>query len=142
MITGFSHIYHRTRDLDEAIAWYTKNLGFKFLRKFELRGAAAAYVELDGVLLELSTIRDPAEIPVGERRLGFRTRDIDAVFDQLKKNGVEIVEDPRDARTFWGKQGAIKDPSGYIITLREWDEPDSPTYPDWQPKHDDVKRLA
>lgn len=142
MITGFSHIYHRTRDLDESIEFYTKNLGFKFLRKFDLRGQVAAYVELDNVLLELSTIRDPAQLPVGERRLGFRTRDIDGVFEQLRRNGVEIVEEPRDARTFWGKQGAIKDPSGYIITLREWDEPDSPTYSDWQPKHEDVRRLA
>ena len=141
MITGFSHIYHRTRDLDESIEFFTKNLGFKLLRKFDMRGQQSAYVELDNVLLELSTIRDPAQIPEGERRLGFRTRDIDKVFETLRANGVEIMEEPRDARTFWGKQGAIKDPSGYVITLREWDEPDSPTYPDWQPRHDEVKRL-
>src|SRR5947208_10342595 len=112
MITGFSHIYHRTRDIDESIEFYTKNLGFKFLRKFDLRGSVAAYVELDNVLLELSTIRDPAQIPEGERRLGFRTRDIEAVFEQLRRNGVEIVEEPRDSRTFGGEQGANKDLSG------------------------------
>lgn len=144
MITGFSHIYHRTRDLDEAIEWYTRNLGFKLLRKFEMRGTPSAYVELDNVLLELSTIADPAGLPgpAGERRLGLRATDIDAVFAQLKANGVQVLEDPRDARTFWGRQGAIRDPSGYIITLREYDAPDNPKYPDWQPRHEDVKRLA
>ena len=143
-ITGFSHIYHRLRDLDEGIEWYTKNLGFKLLRKFEMRGTKSAYVELDNVLLELSTMADPSALPgpEGERRLGLSTTDIDAVFAQLKANGVEILNDPREARTFWGRQGAIKDPSGYIITLREWDDPDHPRYPDWQPRHDDVKRLA
>ena len=132
------------RDLDEGIDWYTKNLGFKLLRKFEMRGAVSAYVELGDVLLELSTIRDPSALPgpEGERRLGLRAKDIDAVFAELRRDGVEILEDPRDARTFWGKQGAIKDPSGYIITLREYDEPDNPRYPDWQPRHEDVKRLA
>lgn len=143
MITGFSHIYHRLRDLDEGIEWYTKNLGFKLLRKFRMNGRDSAYVELDNVLLELSAASDPSQLPGpgGERRLGFRVNDIDAVFAQLKANGVEVLEDPRDARTFWGRQGAIKDPSGYVITLREWDDPDHPRFPHWQPKHDGVERL-
>src|SRR6266511_1396099 len=108
MITGFSHIYHRVRDLDETIDFYTKNLGFRLLRKFVMNGRASAYVELDEVLLELGQA-DPETLPGpgGERRLGFRASGIDEVFAQLKANGVEIVEEPRDARTFWGKQGAI-----------------------------------
>ena len=73
---------------------------------------------------------------VGGRRV------LDWALAALRANGVEILEEPRDARTFWGKQGAIKDPSGYIITLREYDEPDNPRYPDWQPRHEDVKRLG
>lgn len=143
MITGFSHIYHRVRDLDEAIDFYTKNLGFTLLRKYVMGGRSSAYVELDNVLLELS-VADPSALPgeAGERRLGLRTQDIDAVFADLRKKGVTILEEPRDARTFWGRQGAIKDPSGYIITLREWEAPDHPRYPGWQPRHEGVERLA
>jgi catechol 2,3-dioxygenase-like lactoylglutathione lyase family enzyme len=143
MITGFSHIYHRVRNLDETIDFYTKNLGFRLLRKFVMNGRPSAYVELGEVLLELGEA-DPTTLPGpgGERRLGFRATDIELVFAGLKANGVEILEEPRDARTFWGKQGAIKDPSGYVITIREWEPPDNPRYPDWQPRHEGVQRLA
>ena len=144
MISSFSHIYHRVRDLDETIDFYTRNLGFKLLRKYEMNGRVSAYIELGGVLLELSEIPDPADLPGpdGERRLGLTVTDIDTVFAELKDKGVEIVQDPRDANTFWGRQGAIKDPSGYIVSLREWSAPDGPQYPDWQPRREGVHRLA
>lgn len=144
MITGFSHIYHRVRNLDETIDFYTRNLGFKLLRKYEMNGRVSAYIELGGVLLEISEVTDSSDLPGpdGERRLGLTVTDIDAVFAELKDKGVEIVQDPRDASTFWGRQGAIKDPSSYIVTLREWSPTDSPQYPDWQPRREDVHRLA
>jgi hypothetical protein len=56
--------------------------------------------------------------------------------------GVEVSREPFDARTFWGKQAQIKDPSGYGISLREWAAPDDPYFPDWQPRHEGVERLA
>jgi len=37
---------------------------------------------------------------------------------------VPIAREPWDARTFWGRQAYIKDPSGYILSLREWRAPD------------------
>jgi catechol 2,3-dioxygenase-like lactoylglutathione lyase family enzyme len=143
-ITGLSHVYLKVRDVDEAIDFYTSNLGFRLLRKYTVRGMLAAYVELGGILLELGTIRDTTLLPGpdGERKLGLRTTDIDAIFAQLRRNGVNVLEEPRPANTFWGRQGAIKDPSGYIITLREWEAPDSPSYADWEPRHEYVSRLA
>ena len=61
---------------------------------------------------------------------------------ELKAAGVHVEREPWTARTFWGLQAMIKDPSGWIISLREWKEPDNPYYADWQPVHDDVERLA
>lgn len=141
MITTFSHIYHRMRDIDESIEFYTKNLGFKLLRKYSIDDAPAAYINLGDVLLELSVVKNPADLPQNERKMGFTTTDVDADVERLRKNGVEIVEDGREARTFWGRQAAIKDPSGYVITLREWRAPDNPRFDGWQPTQEEVKRV-
>ena len=142
MITSFSHIYYKVRDVDETIDFYTKNFGFRLLRKYEINGRPAAYLELGQVLLELSPAQ-PEEMPKpGERRIGLTAPDVDAVVEGLRKNGVEIVEDARPARTFLGRQAAIKDPNGHIITLREWQAPDGPGYEGWQPSHPEVVRKA
>lgn len=144
MITSFSHIYHRVRDLDESIDFYTSQLGFSLLRRYDVDGRESAYLNLADVLLEMSVARSAAELPApeGERRLGLTVNDLDRVMVDLKKAGVEIIQDPYDARTFWGRQAAIKDPNGYIISLREWRAPDSPQFQDWQPSHDGVHRSA
>src|SRR5579885_385857 len=112
MITSFSHIYHRVRDLDESIEFYTTKLGFYLLRRYNMGGADSAYIGLADVLLELTVARDGAGLPgpEGERRLGLTVTDIEADMAALKAAGVEVVQEPYEARTFWGKQGAIKDP--------------------------------
>ena len=144
MITSFSHIYHRVRDLDESIEFYTTRLGFYLLRRYTMDGRDSAYIGLADVLLEMSVARNPAELPgpEGERRLGLTVDDLDGVAASLRAAGVEFVQEPYAARTFWGRQAAIKDPSGYIISLREWRSPDGPRYEGWSPDHEGVVRLA
>jgi lactoylglutathione lyase len=144
VITSFSHIYHRVRDLDESIAFYTGRLGFNLLRRYDIDGRESAYVGLGDVLLEMSAARSPAELPGpdGERRLGLTVTDLDGVMAGLKGAGVVIVQEAYDARTFWGRQAAIKDPNGYIISLREWRAPDNPHFEGWQPAHQGVHRSA
>lgn len=145
MITSISHIYHRVRDLDEAIEFFTQKLGFTLLRKYVQQGRPQAYVELGNVLLQLSAVRDPADLPAGEpadRHFGLNVTDIDAVFADFKRKGVDVVADPHPTYSFWGRQGAIRDPSGHVIPVREWEAPDSPRYPDWQPRDEGVTRLA
>jgi catechol 2,3-dioxygenase-like lactoylglutathione lyase family enzyme len=144
MITSFSHIYHRVRDLDESIDFYTTKLGFTLLRRYSVDGRESAYVGLADVLLEMSVVRDASELPGpdGERRLGLTVTDLDAVMAGLKTAGIEVVQEAYAARTFWGRQAAIKDPNGYIISLREWKEPDNPRFAGWKPLHEGVIRLA
>jgi len=143
MFTSFSHLYYRVRDVDESIAWYTKHLGFRVLRKYSTNGRVSAYLELGGVLLEVGSAASPSDLPGpnGERRLGITTTDMDGDLAALRSNGVEVVDEPFDARTFWGRQCVIKDPNGYWISLREWNAPDGPHYADWQPKHEGVVRI-
>lgn len=144
MITSFSHIYHRVRDLDESIDFYTTKLGFFLLRRYSMGGGASAYIGLGDVLLELTVARGSSELPgpEGERRLGLTVTDMDSVIAGLKAAGVEVVQEPYEARTFWGRQAAIKDPNGYVISLREWRAPDNPHFPDWEPNSEGVVRLA
>jgi lactoylglutathione lyase len=143
MITSFSHIYHRVRDLDESIDFYTRHLGFTLLRRYSTDGRESAYLRLGEVLLETSAARSPSDLPgpEGERRLGLTVIDLDAVMQDLKAAGIEVVQEAFPARTFWGRQAAIKDPNGYIISLREWRAPDNPQFPDWKPEQEGVVRL-
>ena len=146
LITGFSHIYLPVRDVDESIAFYTENLGFRLLRKYRTAagGAASAYVELGDVLLELTQASQPVRPSSDgtEHRIGLTVTDMDAVMKDLISKGVEVVREPWDARTFWGRQARIKDPSGYGVSLRKWAPPDNPRFDGWQPRHEGGARLA
>jgi catechol 2,3-dioxygenase-like lactoylglutathione lyase family enzyme len=141
-----SHIIYPVRDMDATIDWYTSLLGFKLLRRYSSApGRESAYLELDGVLLEL--MQNPnAATPSAEGRLenriGVKVLDLDAALVELKSKGVEMNIEPYDARTFWGRQASIKDPNGYGVSLREWLAPDSPTFPDWQPRHEGTVRTG
>ena len=72
MFTSFSHIYLPVRDVDTSIDFYTKNLGFRLLRKYRTGegGSASAYVELGEVLLELTPSQRP--LPIDEGRVENR----------------------------------------------------------------------
>ncbi len=145
MIVSFSHINRRVRDLDETIEFYTKYLGFYLLRRYRRAGRGeAAYIGLGDLLFELGVVDDPAQLPQDgiEGRLGLAVTDLDGVLAELRRNGVEVVEDARDMTTAWGRQAAIKDPNGYVIALREWSPPDGPHFDGWQPRHASVERVG
>lgn len=131
MISGFSHVYLPVPDVEAAIAFYTGHLGFRLQRRWHTAdGAAAAYLQLSGVLLEVlptaAGIQD-------ERRFGLVVDDLDATLAELRSGGVEIASEPFTPRSFWGRQAAIRDPFGYVVALREWRAPDGPLFDGWQP---------
>ena len=141
-IHGFSHIVIKVADLQGTIDFYTKHLGFKLLRRYQMRTMESGYLELGGVLLELfprteaDGLVDPQENPIG-----LVVSDLDAVLTRLKRAGI-VCGEPNPARTFWGRQAKIRDNSGYLVSLREYQAPDGPGFADWAPRHDDVTRLA
>ena len=145
-VSNFSHIYLPVNDVDQAIEFYTNNLGFKLYRKYRMNagGNASAYVEMGGVLLELTQSRVPLprDPERTEPRIGLAVDDIEAMMAELQAKGVEVERPVFEARTFWGKQAMIKDPSGNGISLREWESPDDPYFQGWTPRHEGVERLA
>jgi predicted enzyme related to lactoylglutathione lyase len=145
MFSSFSHIYHPIRDLDEAVEFYVVKLGFYLLRRWRTGDRESAYVGLDGVLLELGVggaLPAPREDGSPLLRLGLTVSDIDAALADLRSKGVEVVREPWEAQTFWGRQAVIKDPSGYGISLREWGRGDGPYFDGWQPTGEDRVRIA
>jgi catechol 2,3-dioxygenase-like lactoylglutathione lyase family enzyme len=147
MITSFSHVYLPVPDIDQAVRFYTGNLGFRLLRRWRAGdGPEAAYAELGGVLLEIIvSTASPAVRPEGargEQRFGLVVDDLDAVLTELRAKGVEVATEPFEPRSFWGRQAVIKDPFGYLIALREWRAPDGPHFDGWQPSRADVVRTA
>jgi len=144
--TSISHIIYPVKDLDETIEFYTQNLGFKVLRRYSSgAGRESAYLELGGVLLEVGQRPDAAPPSANgrlENRIGLTVTDLDGAVELLKSRGVEMEDEAYEARTFWGRQCKIKDPSGYSVTLREWKAPDGPTFPDWQPRHEGTIRTG
>jgi predicted enzyme related to lactoylglutathione lyase len=144
MFTSISHVSYRVRDIGETVAFFTENLGFTMTRRWlAADGWEGAYIELGDVLLEVMKA-DESELPgpgMLDRKLGLAVPDLDAALAELKSKGVKVGIEPFEPRTFWGRQAGIFDPSGYIISLREWRAPDGPKFTEWQ-AGPGVTRLA
>ena len=142
MNPSISHIYLPVRDVNESIDFYTQKLGFKLLRQYETNGRPSAYVTLGGILLELTpSTTTPSTDRRSELRIGILVDDMDATLAEVREKGVEVAREPWQAQTFWGRQAQLRDPNGYLISIRQYREPDGPDYPDWQPEHEGVVRL-
>ena len=135
-VNGFCHVYLPARDLDKAIEFYTQNLGFSLFRRWSAApGRDSAYCILDGVLLEMSVPQGEAAETTfrQEARFGLAVADLDGLLDELRSKGVEVLPAGAPPRSFSGRQVRIKDPSGWLVALREWDAADGPGNMDWQP---------
>jgi catechol 2,3-dioxygenase-like lactoylglutathione lyase family enzyme len=113
------------RNIDEAVNWYTKHLGFKVVSQGENDHRKGALLSRPGVVLELGEfvgaisleeLRQGLEshLLYGIFKIGFTTEDIDKTFKSLEEANVEvffpIVRSSDGNRTF-----GIKDLEGNII---------------------------
>lgn len=108
-------------DVDEAISFYTKSLGFKLEEQF---GPAMAILSYDDFTLWLAGPASSAAKPMpdvqkpqpgGWNRFVMQVEDIDTLVAKLKRSDVkfrnEIVTGPG------GRQILCEDPSGNVIEL-------------------------
>jgi catechol 2,3-dioxygenase-like lactoylglutathione lyase family enzyme len=138
-VNSFCHVYLPVADLDEAIEFYTRNLGFSVFRRWTMGPSReAAYLELGEVLLEMSVPQGDAAASTfrPEARFGLAVSDLEALLNELRSNGVEVMPEGPPPRSFYGRQVRIKDPSGWFVALREWREPDGPRCMGWKPAND------
>ena len=142
LFSSFAFIGMSVHDLDETIRFYTEELGFYLLRKYKFTsdGLPMAYVGLNEVLLEIFEVEPGAHIErVG---IGLTVTNLDSALEHLSSRGIKVARENLSPRSFWGRQVSIDAPSGHSVSLREWQAPDSPSYPDWQPRYEGGQRLA
>src|SRR5215469_18521712 len=115
------NVRYMVQDVDAAIAWYTKHLGFTVLTNFP---PAFADVTLGSLRLLLSGPMSSAGRPMpdgakpgpgGWNRIHLIVEDIASEVARLRKAGAQfrndIVEGPG------GKQVLLQDPSGNVVEL-------------------------
>ena len=146
MITRVDHVHVVARDMDASVAFYTEALGFTLLRRVRFGPDGSrqlCYIGLGGMMIELVQPGHADAFQGTEARpLGISVDDLDATIAQFKEAGIEVVNEPGRAFSFGGRQAVIRDPSGLLIEVRQWDSDDYPMSPDWQPEREDVIRIA
>lgn len=116
-----ARVRYMVRDVEEAVAFYSKHLGFKLEQQF---GPAVALVSRDDLALILAGPSSSAGRPMpdgrrpepgGWNRFVIHVDHISAVVDELRGAGVtfrnDIVTGPG------GQQILCEDPSGNVIEL-------------------------
>jgi len=107
-----SRVLLRPADYDRSVAFYREVLGLHIYREW----ASGTVFFLGGGLLELS--RSAGPVAEDKISLWLQVRHLDAEFDRLAAEGVEVVEAPVDEP--WGlREGRIRDPDGLMLVLVE-----------------------
>lgn len=116
MNLGFIIVY--VQDMDRAKAFYTR-----FLNMTPLEGRGSATFTMmrpeSGSMVGLQD-KSEAQFPPGQEEqsgsieLSFEVDDVDAVWQQWKDQGVEIVSEPVDLS--FGRYFMAKDPDGHYLS--------------------------
>ena len=114
----FLHTMLRVRDLDAALAFFSK-LGLTVSRRRDHEGGRFTLVFLstgvEGVEIELTHNWDQKEpYPTGRffGHLAFEVDDVYATCERLEREGVPVLRPPRD-----GRMAFVKSPDGHSVEL-------------------------
>lgn len=114
----FLHTMLRVRDLDAALAFFSK-LGLTVSRRRDHEGGRFTLVFLstgvEGVEIELTYNWDQKEpYPTGRffGHLAFEVDDVYATCERLEREGVPVLRPPRD-----GRMAFVKSPDGHSVEL-------------------------
>jgi predicted enzyme related to lactoylglutathione lyase len=120
-----NHCFLTVHDQDEALAFYTGTLGLELRNDVDFDGmrwltvSSPAQPELEiGLLKPGAPFTPPEDVQAAIELtlkglapgLIFATSDVDALFADLRGQGVEVVQEPIDQP--YGRDCAFRDPSG------------------------------
>jgi catechol 2,3-dioxygenase-like lactoylglutathione lyase family enzyme len=121
-ITGIGGIFFKCRDIEVTRAWYAQHLG---LALETWGGAVLKWPDADPAGTAYSVVSffkqdadyfAPSDAPF---MVNFRVDDLDALLEQLRRDGVALAGDPTDDD--FGKFAWVLDPDGRKIEL--WQQP-------------------
>lgn len=120
MFKKIDHIEIVPSDIDKTINFYTETLGFKIQRRWKIEASPleeVAFLELNGSVIELFSIKGPAAMSteqwqVGCRRIALEVEDMEKAVEYLKARGVAVSQGAGSS-----KRAEIKDPDGLSIEL-------------------------
>ncbi|MEM1994592.1 MAG: VOC family protein [Nitrososphaerales archaeon] len=121
----FLHTSITVKNMDATIAFYTKHLGLKLLRRREIpeNNAEVAFLtdEAHSTELELTYWRDKKSYEEGDQldHLAFEVEDLDTTIKKMKNEGVEVAKEPYMLKGGSRRLAFIKDPNGIWIELIE-----------------------
>ena len=127
MFKRVDHIEIVPSNLERTLNFYTEILGFKIQGRRKMESPSSpvqetAFVELNGILIEMFSIKDPAPVSteqwqVGYRRMALEVEDMDKLVEHLKTKGIELSMGPVAMGTT--KMAELMDPDGLSIQLMQ-----------------------
>lgn len=119
-VTGIGGVFFRTKNPEETREWYGKNLGLavnEYGSSFEFRNAHRPeeinYLQWSPFAEDTDYFK-PSD---AQFMINYRVQHIEALVQQLRENGVSIVDDIEEFE--YGKFVHIMDPEGNKIELWE-----------------------
>jgi len=121
------HTMLRVGDLERSIAFYTKILGMRLLRRKDYPGGrfTLAFVgygdESDNTVLELTHNWDTSSYDIGSGygHIALGVDDIVGVCDQIRAKGGKVVREPGPMKNGTTVIAFVEDPDGYKVELIE-----------------------
>jgi len=105
----------RSADLDRSAQFY-KLLDLDLIKHHHGSGPEHYTCELGKVVLEIYP-RQADTDSTNSVRIGFQVLSVNAVVDELMKQGVKIISPPKDSS--WGRRAVVVDPDGHRVELTE-----------------------
>ena len=126
----FTHTSVRTSDMEKSISFYTRLLGLKLLNRHEIaqNNAEVAFLqdpEGKGAKLELTLYKDQKKFEQAEYEdrifdhLAFEVKDMEKTVSAMRKEGVEITDEPFRLGPRGPLIAFVEDPDGTLIELIE-----------------------
>lgn len=122
---AYSHTSLYVKDMDEAVKFYTENLGMKLIRRRKETPqdhAERSFLASDdsgSYRIELTLPTTGQSSTEKLDHIAFDVENLDEVLEELKKKGVIIVREPIKVLTAPIRVAFIKDSNGIIIELIE-----------------------
>ncbi|MBN1883817.1 MAG: VOC family protein [Deltaproteobacteria bacterium] len=117
----FDHVGIKSNNVEKSLDFYTRILGFQILEKVDMVGRSFYFIGNDETKIEIEDanpgdVRLDCSTGYGLYHIALIVKDIDALAERLKAEGVTFIMEPIQLRED-RKIAFIEDPDGVHIQL-------------------------